>query len=120
MGAQSFTDLKVWQAAVGVAEVIYKGTEAFPPEERYGLSSQLRRAAVSIHGNIAEGFSRYLPRERARFYEIAKSSADELKSHLVLVRRVRFPPFPPDLDVRLDDVCKMLYSLRRAVLSDLK
>jgi four helix bundle protein len=84
MGAKSFRDLNVWQASVGVAEAIDKGTEAFPPEERYGLSAQLRRAASSISANIAEGFSRYLPRERARFYEIAKSSAEELKSHPVL------------------------------------
>jgi four helix bundle protein len=120
MGARQFTDLKVWQEAATLAEEIYAGTELFPPEEKYGFVAQMRRAVASIPANIAEGFSRSHPRERARFYEIAKSSAEELRSEILLSRRLRFPPLKPEIEERLDSVCKMLYRLRQLVLSDLK
>ncbi len=120
MGATDFKDLEVWQVATRLIEDLYAGTAAYPPEERYGITLQMRRAAVSITGNIAEGFNRWLPRERARFYEIAKSSAEELRNYVLLTRRLRFPPLAADFDGRLDSVCRMLYRLRQSVFRDLK
>ena len=80
----------------------------------------MRHAAASVPANIAEGFNRRSPRDRARFYEIAKSSAEELRSHLLVARTLRLPGFPPHVDRRLDVLCRMLYRLRECVLSDLK
>ena len=80
MGAMRFTDLRVWQAATMLCDEIYSVTEGFPASEEYGLKAQLRRASVSIGSNIAEGFGRWTPRDQARFYEIAKGSAEEIRS----------------------------------------
>ena len=69
MGAMRFTDLRVWQAADALCDRIYTMTEGLPVSEEYGLKVQLRRAAVSIGSNIAEGFGRWTPRDQARFYD---------------------------------------------------
>lgn len=81
---KSFVELKVWQKAHELALLIYKLTSKFPPEEKFGLSSQMRRAAISTASNIAEGFHRPFKKISANFYNIADGSIEELKYQLLL------------------------------------
>ena len=118
MASRKFTELWVWKAAHQVSLVIYRMTKSYPREELYGLVSQMRRAAVSIPANIAEGFGRCSPRDHARFYEIAKSSAEELRHYLILSVDLGYIASDPALDESVDAVCAMLYRLRQSVLGD--
>ncbi len=81
---QPFRKLVVWQNAHGLALNLYKITTTFPPDERYGLTSQIRRSAASICANIAEGCGRQTRRDFARFVYIALGSASELEYHLLM------------------------------------
>ncbi len=85
-----FEKLDVWQKSVEYADLIYRITQAFPPEERFGLTSQLRRAAVSIASNIAEGTSRSSRADLRRFIELAYGSLMESVSELQIAKRQRF------------------------------
>ena len=116
MGAKKFTDLVVWQKANDLSLKIYKLTESFPAEERFRLTDQMRTAASTIPRNIAEGFGRLTPRDQARFYTIAKSSGDELKSDLIQTKGLGYADVAACEEL-LDEVCAMLYVLRRRVLS---
>ena len=87
---QSFRDLLVWQKSMDLAVNIYKLTQAFPREETYGLTSQLRRSAVSISSNIAEGQGRLTTGEFRHFLGIARGSTCELQSQLQIAPRLGF------------------------------
>jgi four helix bundle protein len=88
--ANSYRDLKVWQRSIDLAERIYRLTEQFPASEIYGLTSQMRRAAVSIASNIAEGWGRRSRREYSKFVLVARASNDELQTQLVIAERLGF------------------------------
>jgi four helix bundle protein len=81
---QSFRNLKVWERAHALTLDVYKSTKPFPREETYGLTSQMRRSAVSIGANIAEGTCRNGDADFARFLQMAAGSASELEYHLIL------------------------------------
>ncbi len=83
---EHFIDLDAWQINHQVALVVYKITKNFPKDERFGLTDQLRRAAVSIATNIAEGWGRFHYRDRARFYYQARGSNTEVQSLLILAK----------------------------------
>lgn len=89
---RNFRDLKVWQAAKEIAVVIYKVTQRFPQEEIYGLSSQMRRAAISVSSNIAEGFNRFYRKDYQRFLMIALGSCGELESQLEVGAALGYVP----------------------------
>ena len=116
MVARSFADLLVWQKASALSTQIDGPTKTFPASERYRLVDQMLTAASSIPANIAEGFGRWSPKEQANFYSIAKSSADELKVHLKRANDLGFSEDLADLLALTDEVCAMLYALRRKVL----
>jgi len=116
MAARRFTDLRVWQEAHQVRLAIYRITQSFPREERYDLISQMRRAAVSIAGNIAEGFGRWTARDRARYLEMSKSSVEEVADYLILSADLRYMRRDSALEDRLDKVRAMLYQARHSVL----
>jgi four helix bundle protein len=118
MSSKRFTDLRVWKVAHQLSLEIYRVTASFPREERYGLAAQMRRASVSVSANIAEGFGRWSPKDQARFYEISRTSAEELRHYLILSRDLEFLRHDAALDDRLDAVCAMLYRLRKTTLSD--
>ncbi len=84
MPIQSFTDLEAWKEAHQLLLGIYKATKEFPKSEDFGLISQIRRAAVSIESNIAEGFRRYSYKERAKFYYDARGSDAEVQTQLII------------------------------------
>ena len=87
---QKFTDLVVWQEAHKLVLMIYKETKKFPSEEKYGLTAQMRRSAISITSNIAEGFSRKSSKEKCQFYTTAKASMTELQNQLLIARDVGY------------------------------
>ena len=88
----AFTDLIVWKEAHKLVLMIYIVTKKFPREEIFGLTSQMRRSAVSITSNIAEGFARRSNKEKLQFYAIARGSLVELESQLLVARDVAFIP----------------------------
>ena len=84
--ARRFEDLIVWQKAHALVLTVYRVTERFPRTETYGLSSQLRRAAVSVPANIAEGFRKRGKLDKARYLNVAQGSLDEVSYYLILAR----------------------------------
>ena len=87
---KDFTDLITWQKAHELVLMIYKITDAFPQKEMYALTSQMRRAAVSITSNIAEGFSRHTEKEKIQFYYIALGSLTELQNQIIISKDVAY------------------------------
>jgi four helix bundle protein len=85
---QSFQELTVWQRAIDLTVCVYRLTRAFPKEETYGLISQLRRASISVASNIAEGRGRLNPAEFRQFLGVALGSTFEVKTQLVVARRL--------------------------------
>ncbi len=87
---QSFRDLQIWRKAMELTVAVYRLTKAFPREESFGLTSQLRRSAISIPSNIAEGHGRMNPREFKHFLLIARGSNSELQTQLELATALQF------------------------------
>jgi len=116
-----FEKLDVWQKAIDFADLIYNETRAFPAEERFGLTNQLRRAAASISSNIAEGSSRSSKNDFARFTEIAARSVFEAGSQGFVARRQRFLSEAQFRKVYADaeELSRMLSGLRKSLLSTL-
>ena len=110
-----FTKLDVWQVAHSFALSAYRLTSKFPADERFGLTGQIRRAAVSIGANIAEGCGRFHKGDQARFLQMAKGSAKETRSHLMIARDLGFMPVQEQqaADVQLERLERMLSSLIR-------
>lgn len=112
--AQSFEDLIVWQKAHAFVLEVYRMTEAFPKHELYGLTSQLRRAAVSISANIAEGFRKQGHADKARFFNIAQGSADECRYFLILSRDLSYP-ISDTASSLLDETSRLLAAYRSKI-----
>ena len=79
----SFEEMPVWQKGMQLAEVVFAMTEKLPRKEDYGLTSQIRRSALSVPGNIAEGFGRRHTKDKLNFYYVSRGSLAETKSHLI-------------------------------------
>ncbi len=86
MAITSFEQLNVWKLAHELTLDVYNRTRVFPNEEKYGLTSQMRRSAVSVPANIAEGFKKRGSKDKARFYNIAQGSLEELRYYFILCR----------------------------------
>ena len=116
----NFEKLEVWQKAIDFADLVYTNTRSFPPDERFGLTNQMRRAAVSISSNIAEGCSRSSKTDFARFVEIATGSVFEVVSQSFVRHRQRFldqAQFQA-LYAAAEEQSKMLSGLRKSLLAD--
>ena len=87
---QTFTDLIVWKEGHKLVIQVYKVTKNFPTEESYGITSQIRRASVSVTSNIAEGFGRKSYKEKIQFYYVASASLSEVKNQLLISRDVGY------------------------------
>ena len=112
-----YTDLEVWRVAMDVADAVYEASARFPKEELFGLTSQIRRAAVSIPSNIAEGWGRGRTKEYVQFLRYARGSLYEVETQLRIAERRGYLP-----DARLDlilgqtaAVGRMLVGLMRAL-----
>ncbi|MEZ5336639.1 MAG: four helix bundle protein [bacterium] len=116
MTVRNFKDLIVWQKGMELSRRIYVMTRGFPKEETYGMSSQLRRACVSIPANIAEGNGRSTPRDYAHFISMALGSAREVETLLLLSKELGFLDSDDNMQDALellDEVSRMLHSIRR-------
>ena len=89
-GTQNYKDLLVWQKGIVLAKVVYRLTQSFPAEEKFGLVSQMRRAAVSIPSNLAEGQARHTTGEFVQFISHAEGSSAELDTQLILAVELGF------------------------------
>ncbi len=116
----NFEKLDVWQKAISFADLVYSLTRNFPGDERFGLTNQMRRAAVSISSNVAEGASRNSRVDFARFVEIATGSLFEVISQAHIGRNQGFL-HPPDFSTLYEaaqEQIRMLSGLRRSLLPD--
>lgn len=112
---KDFKKLNVWQKAIELVTSVYKISKEFPPEEKYGLTSQITRAAVSVPSNIAEGSSRLSEKDYFRFLEIALGSAFELETQLIIIEKLGIIN-SKELEIIIDEtksVQKMLTGLMR-------
>ena len=114
--AQSFRDLMVWQKAHAFVLAVYRLTESFPEREKFGLSHQMRRAAVSIPANIAEGFGKRSQAEKARFLNIAEGSLEECRYYLILTHDLGYGQ-TDSLTATLEETSRLLNAYTRAVLA---
>jgi four helix bundle protein len=114
---RNYKDLRVWEEAHALTLAVYKATQAFPKDERFGLISQLRRASSSIAANLAEGCGRRSDGEMARFVQIAMGSGSELSYHLLLSRDLGFLSTEAfsDLNEHVELVMRMLSALSAKV-----
>ena len=109
--------LKVWKLAMEIAKDVYIITKDFPSEEKFGLTSQVRRAAVSIASNIAEGAGRYSDKEFAQFLSIASGSSFEVRTQLLLSEQLVFSSNENLIDVlnKLSELERMILGLRKSL-----
>lgn len=109
---KNFRELKVWEKGHELTMAVYRATARFPNEERYGLTSQIRRSSVSVPANIAEGCGRGSDAELARFLQIAAGSASELEYHLLLANQLEMLDAPEHgrLAKQVTEVKRMLTS----------
>jgi len=114
---QDYRDLEVWQRAMKIAKKAYELTQRFPPSELYGLTSQIRRAAVSIPANIAEGWGRRYTAEFIQFLRQANGSRTELETHLLLCAEIGLCPQEQILPMleELEILGKQLINLERSL-----
>jgi four helix bundle protein len=108
-------ELLVWQDAMTLVEHIYRLTSSFPDHERYGLISQLRRAAISVPSNIAEGAARRTTREYLQFLGIARGSLSEMDTQLEISRRLRLLGRAPEVD----DILERIFGRINALMNSL-
>ena len=108
-------DLDVWKKSMDLVEVIYKLTQQFPDSEKFGLSSQMRRAAVSIPSNIAEGSARKGDKELIQFLHIALGSVAELETQYLIAIRLHFTVNDEAIENVLNEVKKLLLGFRNYI-----
>ncbi len=114
--ARSFQDLVVWQKAHQFVLSVYRYTRGFPTDERFGLTSQLRRAAVSIAANIAEGFPKRGASDKVRFFNIAQGSLEESHYYLVLAKDLGYGD-SSELLAQYGEVGRMLQGYASRILA---
>ncbi|MEP6662705.1 MAG: four helix bundle protein [Verrucomicrobiota bacterium] len=114
--AKCFADLIVWQKAHQFALGVYRFTEIFPQKEIYGLTSQFRRAAISIPANIAEGFKKRVRADKARFLNIAQGSLEECRYYLILAKDLNYGDSSALLPL-LEETSKLLEAYASKILA---
>jgi four helix bundle protein len=117
MSVRHYSDLIAWQKAMDLVVLVYRATERFPSIERFGLSNQLRRAAVSVPSNIAEGQGRHATRDFLRYLAIAYGSLQEVETQLVIAFRLVYleEASRPGLFDQTREVARLINGLRRAL-----
>lgn len=112
---RGFRNLEIWQKGIDLVTLIYRVAEQFPESERYGLSAQMRRCAVSVPSNVAEGFRRGHPKEFKQFLNISLGSLAELETQLVIAKGVRYLDEQSERDLfeRIDHISRMVTNLMK-------
>jgi four helix bundle protein len=116
MPAKDFRELVVWQKAHRFVLAVYRQSQLFPKHELYGLTSQIRRAAVSVAANIAEGFKKRTKPERVRFFNIAQGSLEECRYYLILAEDLDYCN-TMHLMEQLEEVSKLLERYLSSILA---
>ena len=116
----SFKDLLVWQKAHEFVLTVYKSSESFPQSEQYGLTSQFRRASVSISANIVEGYKKKGQKDKLRFFNISQGSLEECRYYIILANDLKYINNQEELNDSIEEVSKMLNSYCRTILNSLK
>ena len=116
MAARNFEELEVWQHAHRLVLDVYRLSEQFPKTEVFGLTSQLRRAAVSIPANIAEGFKKRGVADKVRFYNIAQGSLEECRYYFILIRDLGYAD-SEELLRQSDSIARLLNAYIQAILN---
>ena len=114
--AKTFQDLIVWQKAHELVLGVYRASAGFPKSELYGLTSQLRRACVSVPANVAEGFGRRSKAEKSRFLNISQGSLEEVRYYLILARDLRYLEINR-LMSRLEETSRLLTAYNQTIVS---
>ena len=114
--ARSFQDLIVWQKAHQLVLSVYSYSEGFPKNEVYGLTSQFRRAVISVPANIAEGFKKKGKADKGRFMNIAQGSLEECRYYLILAKDLGYGD-SADITLKLEEVSKLLEAYSAAILN---
>ncbi|MBC8265779.1 MAG: four helix bundle protein [Flavobacteriales bacterium] len=112
---KSYKDLLVWQKGLNLVSEIYVLTKSFPSEEKFGLTSQMRRSAVSVPSNIAEGWGRGTSAQYSNFLKIARGSLLELETQLLISEKLNYTKIKENIFTMIDEESKMLNSLIRKV-----
>lgn len=112
---QDYRQLDVWQVGMELAENVYDVTRQFPPEEKFGLTSQMRRTAISVVSNIAEGNARGSTQDYIRFLRISRGAAAELDTQLLLSQRLGYLQEPDDIMCLVQRIRRMLQGLLRSL-----
>lgn len=116
----SFRDLEVWKNAMNLVETVYFLTKSFPKEELFVLTSQIRRCAISVPSNIAEGFSRRNTKEYLQFCYIAQGSLSELETQLEIAERQQYFQSTKNLNEHILIIRKQLFSLIKSLNNKVK
>lgn len=106
-------DLEVWKQSMGLVDMVYLMTRSFPKEEIYGLTSQIRRAAVSIPSNIAEGAARRSSKEFIQFLHVALGSVSEVETQAIIAQRLNYADDTSSIDEQIEKVRKLILGLVR-------
>ncbi len=113
-------DLEVYKSSLDLVVMVYEITKALPSSENYGLTSQMRRAAVSIPSNIAEGSSRGSTKDFIRFINIATGSLSELETQLVIAEKIGYFDTTNEITDSITSIRKMLYRLKQSLRKKLR
>jgi four helix bundle protein len=115
---QDFRNLVAWEKAIAFVTEVYRATQSFPSDEKFGLTSQLRRASVSIPSNIAEGQGRSTRGEFRQFLGHAKGSVCEVETQLIIARNLGYLKDPEPLLEKLHEVARLLNGLLNSLTTD--
>ena len=117
---KNYKELIIWQKGIGIVKKIYLLVKQFPAEEKYGLVSQITRAAVSISANIAEGSSRNSDKDYARFLQIALGSAFEVQTYLVIAKEMNLAKARDieEIEMMLEEEIKMIHSFLKKLTAN--
>ncbi|OGX15271.1 MAG: four helix bundle protein [Omnitrophica WOR_2 bacterium RBG_13_41_10] len=110
---RTFKDLKVWRKGIELVKEVYRISQDFPKEEQYGLLSQMKRSAISIPSNIAEGFRRRFTREQKQFFNIAIGSSAELETQITIAKELGYIDETKEynLIILINHICGMLVNM---------
>jgi four helix bundle protein len=113
----NFKDLKVWQKSIALVTLVYQNIEELPQDEKYGLSSQMKRCANSIPSNIAEGAGRTSKKEFKYFLSVSKGSLNELQTQLIVSQKLNFLSLEKltSLEEKIEEIGKMLSGLMKSL-----
>ena len=117
---KNYKELLIWQKGIEIVKKIYQLTKQFPSEEKYGLISQITRAAVSISANIAEGSSRNSDKDYARFLQVALGSAFEVQTYLVIAKEMNLAKVKDieEVEILIEEEIKMIHSFIKKLIAN--